>query len=87
VLVVLRGLCIEAAGEDDAGDLVLEEHVDVGGLGDPGGRARAEDGREAALREGVRDDLREGGEDRVLQLRQDEADKAARSPRSWVGRS
>ena len=44
--VIGPGLVVLAAEEDDPGDLLLEEQVDVGGLGRPGGGARAEDGRD-----------------------------------------
>ena len=76
VLVVGRGLRVQAAGEDDARDLVLEQHVHVVRLGDAGRGARAQHRGEAALGERVGDHLGEGREDRVLQLGQHEPDEA-----------
>ena len=81
------GLVILAAGEDDPGHLLLEQHLDVLGLGHAGRRPRAEDRREPALRERSAHDLGKGREDRVLELRQHEADEPRALPRSWVGRS
>ena len=76
VVVVRRVLLgVQAAGEDDARDLLLEQQVDVVRLGDAAGRLGAQDRREALLGEGAADDLGEGREDRVLELRQDEADE------------
>ena len=69
------GLRVEAAGEHDARDLLLEQQVDVVRLGDAAGRLGAQDGREALLGECAADDLGEGREDRVLELRQDEPDE------------
>ena len=66
------------------GDLALEQHLDVLGLGHAA-RARAEHGVEAALRERAADDLGERREDRVLQLGHDEPDHA-RPPHAQVRR-
>ncbi len=71
VLVRRVGLGVLAAGEDHAGNLPLEEHVDVLRLGQ-GARPRAEHRGEPALGERAADDLGQGREDRVLQLRHDE---------------
>ena len=77
VVTVRRvGLGVETAGEDDARDLLLEEEVDVVRLGHAADRLRAQDRGVALLGERARHDLREGREDRVLELRQDEADEA-----------
>ena len=76
VVVVARGfLRVEAACEHHAGNLLLEEQVDVVRLRDPAGGLRAQDRREALLGKCTADDLREGREDRVLELRQDEPDE------------
>ena len=77
-VVVVRGvlLGVLAADEHDAGDLLLQQELDVVGLGDAAGRLRAQHRRVAVLREPAADDLAERREDRVLQLGQEEADEA-----------
>ena len=70
------GLRVEAAGEDDARDLLLEQQVDIVRLGDAADRLGAQHRREPLLREGAADHLGERREDGVLELRQDEADQA-----------
>ena len=69
-------LGVQAAGEHDAGHLLVEEQVDVGRLGEPADGARAQHRGEALLGEGAADDVGDGREDRVLQLGQDEPDEA-----------
>ena len=77
VVAVRRGrLGVQAAGEDDAGDLLLEEEVDVVLLRHAADGLGAQHRGVALLRERPRDHLREGREDRVLELRQDESDEA-----------
>ena len=67
VVAVIGGrLVVLAAEEDDPGDVLFDQHVDVRGLGDAGGGAGTEDRRDAPPGERVRDDLRERREDRVL---------------------
>ncbi len=71
-LVVLMcgvGLTVLAAGEDDAGHMLVEQHVDVVGLGQAAGRSGAQHGRESTLSQGTADDLSHRRKDRVLQLR------------------
>ena len=68
-------LGVEPAGEDDSRHLVLEQQLEVVGLGGAADGARAEHRREALLRERPGDHLGERGEDRVLQLRQDKPDE------------
>ena len=81
VVAVRRlGLGVQAAGEDHARDLLLEEEVDVGRLGHPTGRARAQHRREALLGESTADDVGEGREDGVLQFGEDEPDEAGPLP-------
>ena len=75
-MVVRRvGLGVQAAGEDDARDLLLEQQLDVVGLGDAARGLGAQHRREALLGERAADDLGEGREDRVLQLGQDQPDQ------------
>ena len=69
------GLRVEAAGEDHARHLLLEQQVDIVRLGHAPDRLRAQHRREPLLREGAADHLGEGREDRVLELWQDEPDK------------
>ena len=80
VLVGRVRLRVLAAGEDHPRDLSVEEHLDVLGLRHAA-RPRAEDRVEASLGERSGDDFREGREDRVLELGDDEADhpRAARA--------
>ena len=89
LVVVVRGvlLVVEAAREDHAGDLLLEEELDVVGLRDAALGLRAEHRGEPLLGERAADHLGEGREDRVLQLRQDQSDQPRPLPRNWVGRS
>ena len=86
VVVVRRvRLGVLAAREDHAGDLALQQHVDVLGLGHAA-RPRAQDGVEPALRERPADHLGERREDGVLQLGHHEPDHA-RAPHAQVGRA
>ncbi|GFN07753.1 hypothetical protein Smic_63090 [Streptomyces microflavus] len=78
---------VQAAREDHAGDLLLEEELDVVGLRDPALGLGAEHRGEPLLGEGAADHLGEGREDRVLQLGQDEPDQPGPLPRNCVGRS
>ena len=71
--VLLR---VQAAGEHDPRDLLLEQQLDVLRLGHAARGLGAQDRREPALREGDAHDLGERREDRVLELRQHEADEA-----------
>ena len=70
------GLRVQAAGEDDTRHLLLEQQIDIVRLGHAPDRLGAQHRREPLLREGAADDLGEGREDRVLELWQDEPDKA-----------
>ena len=89
-VVAVRGvlLGVQAAGEDDARHLLVEEQVDVGRLGEAADGARAQHRGEALLGEGAADDVGDGREDRVLQFRQHEADEpgplAAQLRRTFV---
>jgi hypothetical protein len=77
VVVVRRVLLrVLATDEDHAGDLLLQEQLDVVRLGDAAGALRAEHRGVAVLGEPAADELAEGGEDRVLQLGQEQADQA-----------
>lgn len=87
MLVRLVRLREETAGEDHSGDLLLEQEVHVVRLRDAALGLGAEDRGESLLREGAADDLGESREDRVLELRQYEADQPGPLPLSWVGRS
>ncbi|CAG6395933.1 hypothetical protein SCOCK_380010 [Actinacidiphila cocklensis] len=60
----------EAAAEDDAGDLLVQQHRHVLRLGQPARRPGAEHWREAELHQRTAGDLRQRREDRVLQLGQ-----------------
>ncbi len=80
MLVVGVGLREVAAGEDHAGDVLVEQHVDVVGLGDTLGGPGAQHRGEAALGQRTRDHLSECREDRVLQLGQHQADQAGPLP-------
>ena len=88
VVVVGVALGVEPAGEDDPRDLLLEQQLDVVGLGDAAGGLGAQHRREALLRERSADHLGEGREDRVLQLGQHQPDEpgplAAQLGRSLV---
>jgi len=75
VLVLSVALRVVAAGEDDPGDVLLQQHVHVVALGHPFGGTGAEHGREAALGQRPGDHLGEGREDWVGQLGQDQADQ------------
>ena len=76
VMVVGRiGLRVQSAGKDHAGDLLLEEQVDIVRLGHAAGRLGAQHRRVALLREGAADDIGKRREDRVLEFRQDEPDQ------------
>ena len=68
-------LGVQAAGEHDAGDLLVEEQVDVGRLGESADGARAQHRREPVLGEGAADDVGERRKDRVLQLGEHEPDE------------
>ena len=68
-------LGVLAAGEHDPRHLLLQEEVDVVRLRDAARRHGAQHRRVAVLGEGAPDDLAEGGEDRVLQLGQEEPDE------------
>ena len=68
-------LGVQPSDEDDPRHLLLEEQVHVVRLGDSAGGLRAKDRCETALRQSPPDHFRERGEDRVLQLRQDETDE------------
>ena len=85
VLVLGVGLRIESAGEQHAGDVLVEQHVDVVALAHPIGRPRAKHRGESALGEVARRHLGERREDRVLQLRQDQTDQP-RSVAAQLGR-
>ena len=76
VVLVRRVLLgVQAAGEHDARHLLLEQQVDVVGLGDAAGGLGAQHRREALLGERPADDLGERREDRVLELGQHEPDE------------
>jgi len=79
------GLGVLAAGEDHAGDLALEQHVDVLGLRHRAG-ARAEDCVEPRAGKRSADDLGECRKDRVLQFGHDEPDHA-RAPDAEMRRA
>jgi hypothetical protein len=78
-VVVVLGVSqrIRPSGEDDAADLVVEQHLDVVGLRDAAYRAGAEGRGEPPLRQGGGDHLGEGGKDRILQFGQDQTDEAS----------
>ncbi len=80
------GLRVQPAEEDHTGDLLLEQQLDVVRLGHAARGLRAEHRGEAPLRQGAADHLGEGGEDRVLQLRQDQADQS-RALAAQLGRT
>ena len=69
-------LGVHAAGEHDAGHLLVEQQVDVRRFGEPTDRARAQHRGEAVLGERSADDVGDRREDRVLQFGQDEPDEA-----------
>ena len=73
MIVAGIGLGVLAAGEHHPGHLALEQHVDVLGLGHAAG-AGAQHAVEPALRQRTTDHLGKSREDRVRQLRHDEAD-------------
>ena len=77
VVVLVRGvrLGVVAAREDHAGDLLVDQHRDVVGLGQAARGARAQHRGEALLGERSADHLGERGEDRVAELGQDQADQ------------
>ena len=75
-LVVGLGVGVPARHEDDPGDAVVEQGLDVLVLGDAAGRLGAEHGREPPAGQHVLDDLRERRKDRVLQLGHDQPDQA-----------
>ena len=79
VLVRRIGLGVLTSREDHPRDLPLEQHLDVLGLRHAP-RPRAQHRVEAALRQRPGHDLSECGEDRVLQLRDDQADHAGLPP-------
>jgi hypothetical protein len=70
VLVRCVRLRVQAAYEDDAGNLLLQQEIDVVGLGYPARRLGAQHRRKAPLREHRAHDLGKCREDWVLQLRQ-----------------
>jgi hypothetical protein len=76
-IVLVRGvrLGVMAPGEHDSGDLLLQQHLHVVRLGQAAGRARTEHRGEPALRQRAADHLGQRREDRVLQLRQHQADQ------------
>ena len=78
-------LGVQAAGEDDARDLVLEQQLDVVGLGQAACGLGAQHRRVALLRERGADHLGEGREDGVAELGQDEAHEAAAFPAQLGG--
>jgi len=63
------------AGEHHPGDVLLEQHADVIRFRQPAGRAGAQHGGEAPLRQRSADDLGQRREDRVLQFGQHQADQ------------
>lgn len=75
VIVGCVGLGVQPTGEHDTGDLLLQEELDVVGLGDPALGLRTEHGGQPLLGERASDHLGEGREDRVLQLGQDQPDQ------------
>ena len=77
VVAVRRVLLgVQAAGEHDPRDLLLEQQLDVLRLRHAARGLGAQDRREPALRERDAHDLGQRREDRVLELRQHEADEA-----------
>lgn len=87
MLVRCVGLREQAAGEDDTGDLLLEQKLHVVRLGHAAPGLRAQHGRQPLLGQSTTNDLGERREDRILQLGEHQPTSRARSPRSWVGRS
>ena len=76
VVIVRRGHLGEVtAGEHHARRVLVQQHVDVVGLGQPARSARAEHRGEAALRQRAADHLGQRGENGVLQFGQHEADE------------
>ena len=67
------GVGVQPGDEDDPGHPAFEQHLRVLVLVDAAGRLRAQHRRVALPGQRRLDDLREGREDRVLQLRHDEA--------------
>jgi hypothetical protein len=67
---------VQAGDEDDAGDLAVEQHLDVLVLGHAAGGLRTQDRGVPLLSQGGLDDLSERREDRVVQLRHHQADQA-----------
>jgi len=76
-VVIVRGrqLAVMAAREDHAGRVLVEQHVDVVGLGQPAGSPGAQHRCEAALGQRAADDLGQRREDRVLKLGQHQPDQ------------
>ncbi len=68
---------MQAGDEDYPSDVLLYEQFDVGVFGDAPGRLRAQQGRVSAGRQRGLNVLCEDREDRIRQLRHDEADSAA----------
>ena len=87
VLVPGVALGVEAAGEHDTGDVLLQQQLDVVGLRDAAGGLGAQHGGEPLLGKCAADDVGERREDRVLQLGQHQADQSGPLARSLVGRS
>jgi hypothetical protein len=73
LLVFLRA---KAAAEHHAGDLLVQQHRHVLGLGQPAGGARTQHRRETELHQCAADDLRERREDRILQLGHHQPDQS-----------
>ena len=70
------GVGVQAGDEDDAADLAVQQHLDVLVLAHAARGLRAQHGRVPLLGQDRLDDLRERGEDRVVQLRHDQPDQA-----------
>ena len=65
--------------------MLVEQHVDVVGLGEAARGAGAQHRGEATLGQRAADDLGQRGEDGVLQLGQHEADKPGTLPAQLAG--
>jgi hypothetical protein len=67
---------VQSGDVDDAGDAAVDEHLGQLVLGRPARGLGGQHRRVALPRQRLADDLRQGREDRVLQLRGDQADQA-----------
>ncbi len=81
-IVPVRGILlgVHPPGENHPRHLLVEQQVDVGRLREPPDGARAQHRGEALLGERSADDVGDRGEDRVLQLGQDEPDESRPLP-------